>query len=183
MGPQLYRCGNTRTHWVQRTSRVRFNGAATLSLRKYPYRDWKNVESVRFNGAATLSLRKSGGTPMSMETQAEASMGPQLYRCGNQRIEYRPTLQEYCFNGAATLSLRKCILREDIKVHCRASMGPQLYRCGNRGKDPAERPGLHASMGPQLYRCGNQSLIDGLETPHTLLQWGRNFIVAEMGGV
>ena len=35
-------------------------------------------------------------------------------------------------------------------------------------------------MGPQLYRCGNQSLIDGLETPHTLLQWGRNFIVAEM---
>ena len=61
------------------------------------------------------------------------------------------------FNGAATLSLRKWIRAAYTVYH-----------------------GTHASMGPQLYRCGNsQGWRDTYEGKHTL-QWGRNFIVAEI---
>ena len=130
-------------------------------------------------------------------------MGPQLYRCGNSRSSVRPTMQRNCFNGAATLSLRKCQIRT-MNKHIRptlqwgrnfivaemsdphheqahpayASMGPQLYRCGNGVVPRYGDRSTEASMGPQLYRCGNSettlyTLLDGL------LQWGRNFIVAE----
>ena len=34
-------------------------------------------------------------------------------------------------------------------------------------------------MGPQLYRCGNVVDFLGVVRPQKLLQWGRNFIVAE----
>ena len=58
-------------------------------------------------------------------------------------------------------------------------MGPQLYRCGNDAPVPCLVPRRSASMGPQLYRCGNVD-ADGPPWPHIwLLQWGRNFIVAE----
>ena len=61
-----------------------------------------------------------------------------------------------------------------------ASMGPQLYRCGNvkAGRD-AMPPVVRASMGPQLYRCGNK--VNGFPffAYMGMLQWGRNFIVAE----
>ena len=61
---------------------LRFNGAATLSLRKSIPRMPLPTKSSCFNGAATLSLRKYGthGLPAPLY---QASMGPQLYRCGN----------------------------------------------------------------------------------------------------
>ena len=34
-------------------------------------------------------------------------------------------------------------------------------------------------MGPQLYRCGDTDKIDTKLLSLYLLQWGRNFIVAE----
>ena len=160
----------------------------------------------------------------------KASMGPQLYRCGNSvvRLRFRSCalllqwgrnfivaeinqdhlvyeIRATSFNGAATLSLRKCMggLRHEIRTA--ASMGPQLYRCGNIRKSAATTlNGLQASMGPQLYRCGNATTTTRATRPHicfngaaTLslrksvvtepiqalvnqLQWGRNFIVAEI---
>ena len=36
-----------------------------------------------------------------------ASMGPQLYRCGNAPGYLEDSLKPYCFNGATTLSLWK----------------------------------------------------------------------------
>ena len=109
-----------------------------------------------------------------------ASMGPQLYRCGNMSLDRAASNSEsslqwgrnfivaetgpphrlyplagWCFNGAATLSLRK--------------LGrPAL----------ASRHGL-ASMGPQLYRCGNLKMPSSSMLSSVQLQWGRNFIVAE----
>ena len=84
-------------------------------------------------------------------------MGPQLYRCGNNCLSCRSWLSCPRFNGAATLSLRKPCKGEVLGrlLMDSASMGPQLYRCGN----------------------GNPALWD----VHViwLLQWGRNFIVAE----
>ena len=133
-----------------------------------------------------------------------ASMGPQLYRCGNFVMSGSVTLavkslqwgrnfivaetsrslwvwapRVCCFNGAATLSLRKHRRgRHPCRRH-QASMGPQLYRCGNC--DPTDDHGgaAPASMGPQLYRCGNFKKPLGLGAARMLLQWGRNFIVAE----
>ena len=35
-------------------------------------------------------------------------------------------------------------------------------------------------MGPQLYRCGNTASRDLADKTEDLLQWGRNFIVAEI---
>ena len=34
-------------------------------------------------------------------------------------------------------------------------------------------------MGPQLYRCGNGNARSPVSDSRALLQWGRNFIVAE----
>ena len=34
-------------------------------------------------------------------------------------------------------------------------------------------------MGPQLYRCGNQGKDINILIESDMLQWGRNFIVAE----
>ena len=35
-------------------------------------------------------------------------------------------------------------------------------------------------MGPQLYRCGNAYMYPADRQSRCVLQWGRNFIVAEM---
>ena len=83
MGPQLYRCGNFYTSFSSQSRRASFNGAATLSLRKY---DPPHL---------TILLSET------------ASMGPQLYRCGNHHHSCRRSRTWHRFNGAATLSLRK----------------------------------------------------------------------------
>ena len=108
-----------------------------------------------FNGAATLSLRK-----------------PSAWRLGRLSTTGR-------FNGAATLSLRKRPGGICPVDNGKASMGPQLYRCGNLEKIQKGYYPVLASMGPQLYRCGNSILMVLLIEIGGLLQWGRNFIVAE----
>ena len=84
-----------------------------------------------------------------------ASMGPQLYRCGNK----------------TTVVIYDC--------RSWASMGPQLYRCGNEAPKNMHADRAKASMGPQLYRCGNPRSSTASRPSICPLQWGRNFIVAE----
>ena len=135
MGPQLYRCGNSSTYWV--------NGGAELLQWGRNFIVAEIRESMvdfflltnRFNGAATLSLRKSVYPNKEINLQNFASMGPQLYRCGNKTKT------------------------DKLNFNSDASMGPQLYRCGNGVKCAKPLDELVASMGPQLYRCGN--LYDG----------------------
>ena len=111
-----------------------------------------------------------------------ASMGPQLYRCGNSGEHLRsnhphaasmgPQLYR-CGNSAFSLSLRA--------ISCMLQWGPQLYRCGNyEVGEGAPSISIRASMGPQLYRCGNVEHNVNFEEYPLLLQWGRNFIVAEI---
>ena len=83
-------------------------------------------------------------------------MGPQLYRCGNGLL--------YCY----------------IPIRVLTSMGPQLYRCGNAEQDALHTDDMAASMGPQLYRCGNPAANKNNAVRIYKLQWGRNFIVAEI---
>ena len=134
-----------------------------------------------FNGAATLQLRKQYvryGSPCNSKL---ASMGPQLCSCGNLGA---PGAQH---------------------VPAEASMGPQLCSCGNHGIIPPNTHRVKASMGPQLCSCGNtepaepaepaEPSFNGAATlqlrkppkapdyrgPKAVLQWGRNFAVAETG--
>ena len=110
-----------------------------------------------------------------------ASMGPQLYRCGNglETPHTLNALQELQW-GRNFIVAETCRRRAPSPGWWRASMGPQLYRCGNRACCVSFLfYGLGASMGPQLYRCGNQSLVHDIQPVYQPLQWGRNFIVAE----
>ena len=158
-----------------------FNGAATLSLRKCtvpapdvylaaPLQWGRNFivaeirrecpieETVVAASMGPQLYRCGNGIPgqASQGAAACASMGPQLYRCGNLCTLQSSQTSASCFNGAATLSLRKFV-----------AVTQSLFR--------------HiASMGPQLYRCGNVYVIMIMITMATPLQWGRNFIVAEI---
>ena len=134
-----------------------FNGAATLSLRKYP----GNADNVGY-----LILLQWGRNFIVAEIYrgsccrgrvTTASMGPQLYRCGNDLGAGLGVESHKCFNGAATLSLRK------------------YYEADNGSNQTHD-----ASMGPQLYRCGNIMRPTMAPIRPMMLQWGRNFIVAEM---
>ena len=159
MGPQLYRCGNSKStpsaaagistalQWGRNFIVAEIHGRHTCPGRTLSC----------FNGAATLSLRKWGRLALLPVCQQPASMGPQLYRCGNRLGSERATLHRHS-----------------------ASMGPQLYRCGNDYGALQPVPDERASMGPQLYRCGNLSMVVRFGPVAVSLQWGRNFIVAEI---
>ena len=230
MGPQLYRCGNLITSCTNSFGTPCFNGAATLSLRKFgliflclilvsllqwgrnfivaeiqrvrhrpTYRPtlqwgrnfivaemWRLSASLRsaatcFNGAATLSLRKSVWICVQGRPENPASMGPQLYRCGNT---FRSVAGCGCccsFNGAATLSLRKCAM-----PFMRFRVGSTLqwgrnFIVAEMSLSEACRCRIPASFNGaatlSLRKCGQRPV--GRDA-HAALQWGRNFIVAEI---
>ena len=159
MGPQLCSCGNREYFELFRFRRPRFNGAATLQLRK-----------------------RAASRPAGILSQP-ASMGPQLCSCGNldyssyqtargiMRLQWgrnfavaetRPCPQ--CpetltrFNGAATLQLRK-------RYHSIMYTAQDGWLQWGRNFAVAETQALVgtfrvesmplASMGPQLCSCGN----------------------------
>ena len=84
----------------------------------------------RFNGAATLSLRKSGwwGNWLSL---LKASMGPQLYRCGNNPADANDVITHLLQWGRNFIVAEIRTNRHKPGSSHGASMGPQLYRCGN----------------------------------------------------
>ena len=182
MGPQLYRCGNgisdaadyaslVKLQWGRNfivaeicQSPIRYMGGKTLQWG----RNFIVAEICMMPGKYTCGYRRASMGPqlyrcgncliscLSINKSQPASMGPQLYRCGNQEPIPSSASSTSCFNGAATLSLRKQLhgQRENLG-HEHASMGPQLYRCGNGVIVVGALAGDVASMGPQLYRCGN----------------------------
>ena len=156
MEPQLYRCGNPRLRHDTHSGRLGFNGAATLSLRKFEPLD---------------------GLPH----PCIASMEPQLYRCGN------PCCLHRCWPWRLQLQWSRNFIVAEIL--CRAgrpprggsaSMEPQLYRCGNLIPYGNHAVAETASMEPQLYRCGNFVSFAAYTKLFFMLQWSRNFIVAEI---
>ena len=235
MGPQLYRCGNPpKTNHIRRQSKS-FNGAATLSLRKSRFRrstftakeelQWGRNFIVAeiwgpralllslercFNGAATLSLRKLIEKTLSASSEAyRASMGPQLYRCGNRHWTWAGPEQVVGFNGAATLSLRKSNIREqampqsfslqwgrnfivaEIDEHPLIVCDAQYWLQWGRNFIVAEistdagsgyTQGLKLQWGRNFIVAEMCKMRAKYPTPIPRLQWGRNFIVAEISG-
>ena len=136
---------------------------------------------LRFNGAATLSLRKSKyeDTP---DPWAVPLQWGRNFIVAEIRITLVFPVQPIArFNGAATLSLRKyrSVQRGDTLSNLlqwgRNFIVAEIYLhfSNHDGGDKA-------SMGPQLYRCGNVTVGDDDLDRKLELQWGRNFIVAEI---
>ena len=159
MGSQLYRCGNLALNASRGDVPMlpQWGRNFIVAEMANPGMFWGIVLMLQW-GRNFIVAEMSWNQPARVGVIL-ASMGPQLYRCGNCTRGCPRGTTCTCFNGAATLSLRKrhtgylCPLRKPV-----ASMGPQLYRCGN-GRCRSPGAGRHgkASMGPQLYRCGNVS--------------------------
>ena len=84
MGPQLYRCGNGGTPCKSRALRSSFNGAATLSLRKLKYFSCAGAVSSLLQWGRNFIVAETGRWRWCSNRLLHASMGPQLYRCGNE---------------------------------------------------------------------------------------------------
>ena len=158
MGPQLYRCGNQLGYVQSKKAFSSFNGAATLSLRK-PYDSYPAcTHVVMLQWGRNFIVAETRTTHRSRSCWERASMGPQLYRCGN------------------------CFRVRDGQPGSQASMGPQLYRCGNQ---------LGYVQSKKAFSSFNGAATLSLRKPYdsypacthvVMLQWGRNFIVAEIAG-
>ena len=158
----------------------RFNGAATLSLRKQDNSHDLYGRLVPLQWGRNFIVAETHTYTPKDIIQLLASMGPQLYRCGNTST--RPISMGWTnllqwgrnfivaetshacrtlphrrrrFNGAATLSLRK---QRCVKKSCRT----KLWLQWGRNFIVAETQRAY-SQRPDVKE----------------LQWGRNFIVAE----
>ena len=152
-GPIL-NCGSCLT-----TSRC-FNGAATLSLRRLFMAEPAPVADLLASMGPQL-YRCGDSSCMEYGTPARiASMGPQLYRCGDWHVRILQVPRRLCFNGAATLSLRRLI-----------PLLPQRVLRYHR---------FNGAATLSLRRLVN---ITNQFDYVNMLQWGRNFIVAETYGL
>ena len=183
-----------------------FNGAATLSLRKPTSRCSAAAVTTCFNGAATLSLRKldqivsahletitlqwgrnfivaeTGRLDLRGDQPDQASMGPQLYRCGNSGHTASGPTSRRSFNGAATLSLRK------LTSFLIGSYGLVVLQWGRNFivAETTQRPCWLRNR-TRFNGAATLSLRKPAPVPDALpvlgtLQWDRNFIVAETLG-
>ena len=225
MGPQPFGCGRDNKTTSGPSQLVGFNGAATFRLRKGGVTTRPRGPLSRFNGAATFRLRKvalpspyrpdvdslqwgrnlsvaEGAGRPSAAPAGRASMGPQPFGCGRDRMEATIDPQAWLqwgrnlsvaegwpcgqdrardcvrFNGAATFRLRKDITMRGAPPTWRASMGPQPFGCGRGSED------VLFFDAPMLQWGRNLSVAEGPSPdalPHdpATLQWGRNLSVAE----
>ena len=155
MGPQLCSCGNVRLKSIPSAIHIASMGPQLCSCGN---RHHQPEQPVRDG----------------------ASMGPQLCSCGNHTDHERRWAAAVGFNGAATLQLRKRgffsragFLRHRFNGAATLQLRKLDHPAGHV-IDP-----LVASMGPQLCSCGNKNPYSGCQEPSSMLQWGRNFAVAE----
>ena len=144
---------------------------------------WVPLLEMGFNGAATLSLRKLAEMHQDLRGQSKlqwgrnfivaetryshdcygddckASMGPQLYRCGNSNLRHTLAVLLTWLQWG-----RNFIVAETSwSLFChiigiRLQWGRNFIVAETHTGLPRQRPIGHASMGPQLYRCGNGTL-------------------------
>ena len=184
MGPQLCSCGNTWPRYGSHTTYTKlqwgrnFAVAETLhGLTRYTY---ARVLQWGRNFAVAETRRPGRSIPHTML----ASMGPQLCSCGNWEQLRHPKLIKIASMGPQLCSCGNDFLARHVKDTHVASMGPQLCSCGNIRLTEQQYHQVRASMGPQLCSCGNETHAGSPFSTTFLLQWGRNFAVAETcGGV
>ena len=159
MGPQLYRCGNL-VHaliYLPRQNSLQWGRNFIVAEMPQGYPAGRS-QRIRFNGAATLSLRKLPPTLHQIFRETLLQWGRNFIVAEMELLRFRlstiPKLQ--WGRNFIVAEIRQA--RGLLEAHTRASMGPQLYRCGNTGQRGTATDNDPASMGPQLYRCGNGTL-------------------------
>ena len=156
MEPQPYRCGDVVASWPN---------WATISSLQWG-RNFIVAETIGSgNSTQTGPWLQWGRNFIVAETRlcvgfrrggASVSMGPQLYRCGNcQWPQYQQSAHS-SFNGAAALSLRKSVTANYLARHGLCFNGAATLL---------------------LRKCLYSEKVDVILKS---LQWGRNFIVAEI---
>ena len=136
-----------------------FNGAATLSLRRLVAVSKELVTLRSFNGAATLSLRRRDKRLAGDVQTGRASMGPQLYRCGDPIPETMSPVMP-------CLKLqwgRNFIVAETSSFGSDTELRVGQLQWGRNFIVAETRISLRSHKYDSKYT----------------LQWGRNFIVAE----
>ena len=180
MGPQLCSCGNwSRLLRCYRLVR-RFNGAATLQLRKLQDQAASDVLLMMLQWGRNFAVAETWVDVLGRRRTCPASMGPQLCSCGNSTPPVHATRGRPRFNGAATLQLRKHGAGRIVAVPVgRLQWGRNFAVAETRRRNRRDGRHRHASMGPQLCSCGNTTWGQWFEYTLCRLQWGRNFAVAE----
>ena len=206
MGPQLYRCGNQ--YWIQGilTNHVMLQWGRNFIVAEIAMRDrGSHASRYSFNGAATLSLRKFDAVRLYRRLMAVlqwgrnfivaeitqhllqcsissmASMGPQLYRCGNADVPHHRPAPAWSLQWGRNFIVAEIFQHPNpLLHHPHASMGPQLYRCGNRSTAAATYGGDTRFNGAATLSLRKSEYTFTPSTTRVWLQWGRNFIVAEI---
>ena len=205
MGPQHTRCGKSGAGSHVAAGLVRFNGAATYSLRKASTRcrrrksqavlQWgRNIlvaessthhteshTEVCFNGAATYSLRKDYPKIWDSVCEAMLQWGRNILVAESRMGGLADAFPWGGFNGAATYSLRKVMgLHLIIGKYVHASMGPQHTRCGKLNACKSQLQTANGFNGAATYSLRKAWNTTGPTTIRIIpLQWGRNILVAE----
>ena len=110
----------------------------------------------------------------------QASMGPQLVRCGMCTRWYWRCSIRRCFNGAATCSLRNVNLRNFSNTHRESFNGAATCSLRNENAQYEQQPQSQRRFNGAAtcsLRNGHSALLRYF--PDLQLQWGRNLFVAE----
>ena len=167
MEPQLYRCGNLVSD-PKVGAMTCFNGAATLSLRKFDPGLMQELYDWALQWGRNFIVAEMGGGVYSNRFTFVLQWGRNFIVAEiNQRTSER--------SGNPQLQWGRNFIVAEIRsrpyagtLRLGASMGPQLYRCGNELRLSYALPQNIASMGLQLYRCGNCNCTSPLSTMWTL---------------
>ena len=203
MGPQLCSCGNLADTTEGRTARLASMGPQLCSCGNLE-REGIKLTDERFNGAATLQLRKRVSRRPAFRRPGLLQWGRNFAVAETRIIHRVDQLLSERFNGAATLQLRKHDARIDrcydygglqwgrnfavaetwylmayAYTMIPASMGPQLCSCGNGEWEKANVSGKCRFNGAATLQLRKLPQYGHAGIAPLQLQWGRNFAVAE----
>ena len=177
MGPQLCSCGN-QMRWIDAEVIKKLQWGRNFAVAETHPAMLTSWRVRRFNGAATLQLRKREWV-CGRCRHSNASMGPQLCSCGNvlaaQPPAYPLPMLQWGRNFAVAETSAK---HSKLCMEYRLQWGRNFAVAETRQKLLTETIKYKASMGPQLCSCGNL-LVREIDSRGVQLQWGRNFAVAE----
>ena len=109
----------------------------------------ERVDLACFNGAALVQSGRQQGEGDAAKKNANASMGPLLFRAEDASPEIAGSTVE-------------------------ASMGPLLFRAEDAHEDGPAVAMANASMGPLLFRAEDRPEVTRRNHHPTVLQWGRS---------
>ena len=182
MGPQLYRCGNVTLAGFGGGLYICFNGAATLSLRKCPRCTGAICRSGGLQWGRNFIVAEITTCMTKAYCHSQLQWGRNFIVAEMMVRVVSNMLMAISFNGAATLSLRKSE-QATAKAAGSHSFNGAATLSLRKSAEIWWRYGML-----NLLQWGRNFIVAEISSEHKcknlfcLLQWGRNFIVAEIAG-